>query len=519
MVNRQFLTLQIQLLSLLRSLRPGKKLAIGVLCIAIAGLTLAGGYFIGKSDKGILIVLGALVVLAGIYVAGRPQVGLYLLVAFVYLNLSDIMKANFGIPSIIRPLIGLMLVSVIVTRIIQRKPLIFRGTEFVLLIYGLVIMVSSFGAADRGEANDTLTEWIKNFALLLVIVQLCGDEKIWKRAQWILVLSAAFLALLTCYQTVTGRYENTFWGLAGAPVRQITQGVDSVRSTGPLDDPNFYGQILMMALPIAAYRALTETSRFGRIVGILCTIPIVLAVMFTYSRGASLALIIIAVLIVLERKFNLFAIATGVALLLLVIVPNLPARYTQRLLTLDDIVSQDALMQTDKSFKGRWSEGIAAAQMFLEHPLLGVGPGNYKVHYLDYSYRLGLDDRIETRQAHNYYLELAAEKGIAGILSFVLVIGVVFAGLRRAKQQLKMVERLDLIPWVTALQLGLVSYLLTSLFLHDDYNRYLWLLIAFAVACTVMTEALVRQHHEQIEEFYDDLSSAYTLDVIQAEPV
>ncbi len=112
-----------------------------------------------------------------------------------------------------------------------------------------------------------------------------------------------------------------------------------------------------------------------------------------------------------------------------------------------------------------------------------------------------------------------AEKGIAGILSFVLVIGVVFAGLRRAKQQLKMVERLDLIPWITALQLGLVSYLLTSLFLHDDYNRYLWLLIAFAVACTVMTEALVRQHHEQIEEFYDDLSSAYTLDVIQAEPV
>jgi hypothetical protein len=85
-----------------------------------------------------------------------------------------------------------------------------------------------------------------------------------------------------------------------------------------------------------------------------------------------------------------------------------------------------------------------------------------------------------------------------------------------------MVERTDLIPWVSALQLGLVSYLLTSIFLHGDYSRYLWLLIAFAAACTVMTEALVRQHHAQIEELDDDLSSVYsvyTADTIQTEPV
>jgi hypothetical protein len=99
-----------------------------------------------------VVVLAVLFVLAGLYVASRPEVGLYLLVAFVFLNLSDIMKANFGIPSIIRPLIALMLVSVIVSRIVQRKPLIFRGTEFALLVFGLVILVSSFVAVDRVAA-------------------------------------------------------------------------------------------------------------------------------------------------------------------------------------------------------------------------------------------------------------------------------------------------------------------------------------------------------------------------------
>jgi putative inorganic carbon (hco3(-)) transporter len=521
-VNRSLLPLQIQLASTLRSLRPGRTLAITILTLVSAGITLGGSYLIGSTSLGVGVVLAVLVVLAGIYVASRPEVGLYLLVAFVFLNLSDIMKANFGIPSIIRPLIALMLVSVIVSRIVQRKPLIFRGTEFAILVFGLVILISSFVAVDRVAATDELTEWIKNFALLLIVVQLSGEARVWKRAQWLMVLSAGFLALLTCYQTFTGDYANTFWGLAEAPVHQITQGYSNARATGPLGDPNFYGQILMMAYPMAVYRGLTEKRRFLRILGLLCGILIAAAVIFTYSRGASLSLLVVTTLIILERRFNLYAIATAVALFLLLIVPTLPPRYLERVLTIDDLVSRDAEMQTDKSFKGRWSEGIAAAQMFLDHPVLGVGPGNYPAYYLHYSYRLGLDDRAETRQAHNSFLELAAEKGILGILSYLLVLFVVFTGLRRAKQQLSMVERTDLIPWVSALQLGLVSYLLTSIFLHGDYSRYLWLLIAFAAACTVMTEALVRQHHAQIEELDDDLSSVYsvyTADTIQTEPV
>jgi O-antigen ligase len=93
-----------------------------------------------------------------------------------------------------------------------------------------------------------------------------------------------------------------------------------------------------------------------RIPGLLCATLIAAAVIFTYSRGASLALVVVTILIILERRINLYAIATAVALFLLLIVPTLPPRYLERVLTIDDLVSQNAEMQTDKSFKGRWSE-------------------------------------------------------------------------------------------------------------------------------------------------------------------
>ena len=43
--------------------------------------------------------------------------------------------------------------------------------------------------------------------------------------------------------------------------------------------------------------------------------------------------------------------------------------------------------------------------MFGDYPIFGVGPGNYPLHYLDYSQEIGLDPRLEQREAHSLYLE------------------------------------------------------------------------------------------------------------------
>lgn len=71
----------------------------------------------------------------------------------------------------------------------------------------------------------------------------------------------------------------------------------------------------------------------------------------------------------------------------------------------------------------------AALQMVSERPLLGVGPGTYRLRYGAY---LGLSSWDERAFANNLYFELAATTGIVGLLAFLFVAGAALVPLTRA---------------------------------------------------------------------------------------
>jgi O-antigen ligase len=348
---------------------------------------------------------------------------------------------------------------------------------------------------------------VKDFTILIIIVQLCDKEHHWKRMQWLIILSASFLALLSCYQMLSHNFDNIFYGLANSPVHEITSGFDSPRVSGPLSDPNYYGQILLTALPIAVYRLLTEDDRLRRVLGGVCSLLITAAMIFTYSRGSFIAVVVIGILIARERHFNLVKLTIGFTALLLILTPILPEGYLDRILTLQDVLPSNLSLQSERSFRGRSSEMTVAMKMFIDHPIIGLGLANYESHYLEYSALVGLDDRFEPREAHDLYLEIAAETGILGLLTFLGMLVAVISSLWRAKRRLARIKRADLIPWVSGVEYGLASYLVTSIFLHGSYIRYFWLIIALAVGCAVLVDTLTAQSQQasqtQIEELRD----------------
>ena len=70
----------------------------------------------------------------------------------------------------------------------------------------------------------------------------------------------------------------------------------------------------------------------------------------------------------------------------------------------------------------------AAAKMILDRPVLGVGPGTYRLRYAGY---IGLGpDAVETH-SNNLYLQLAAETGVLGLLAFLCVVALALAPLVR----------------------------------------------------------------------------------------
>ncbi len=473
-----------------------------VLLVALTAIGVAiASYFIGTTTFGFLIVGGVLAVILAGLVMLKPELGVYLLVGFVYLNLSDVLEVSFGFPSVNKWLVGFLFVGTLANRIVvNRRAINFRATEWAMVLFGLTILFSSIDAQDRAVAQSSMLDWVKDFLLLVMFIQVTYNERIWKNLQWTLILSGAFIAGLSAFQMLTGSFDFEFFGLAKVPVHQIVSGFDSARVTGPLDDPNFYAQILLMVLPLAAYRFLSDESALRRTVGGVCTALLAATVIFTYSRGGFLALVIVGVLILIERRLNPYLIGAVGLILVIVGSPLLPDMYLNRLGTLTELFGSRISLQTERSFRGRTSELIIAAQMFLDHPLTGVGVGNYEENYLDYSVLLGLDDRFQNREAHSLYLELAAEQGFLGVITFSAVIGLLFAGMRRAKKNLLEINRKDLLPWIYGIQYGLTSYLITSIFLHSAYARYLWLIIAFAASVTVMANAVVAEHQAKADD-------------------
>ncbi len=68
---------------------------------------------------------------------------------------------------------------------------------------------------------------------------------------------------------------------------------------------------------------------------------------------------------------------------------------------------------------GRMALWGAAARLIAAHPLLGVGPDNFR-HY--YGEELGLEAWDERVQANNVYLEVLTDVGVLGLAAFALVV-------------------------------------------------------------------------------------------------
>lgn len=91
-----------------------------------------------------------------------------------------------------------------------------------------------------------------------------------------------------------------------------------------------------------------------------------------------------------------------------------------------------------------------AYEMFRAHPLLGVGLGNYKVEFLNYKERFVQTERGQnydfymrkTDQAHNDYVQVAAELGTLGIVAVLFaLITLIWCSVQQLKQQTNLFKR------------------------------------------------------------------------------
>jgi len=255
----------------------------------------------------------------------------------------------------------------------------------VLLLFFLVLMVSHVFNGYFGGAVVQLNKFAPVLLAFVVFANgLDSRERILKTMA-MFSLCAAILSIHGIEQVQLG----TGWTGIG-----LSQGT-RIQYVGIFNDPNDLGMLFVACVPMAAYLG----SRGGlmglrRLFWWIVTGVLVYGIYLTDSRGSLLGLLVVLGLYVWQTRGVFVAgmlgtMAVGVLL-------ALPSRFNEI-----DVEEASAQGRVDS-----WYEGV---QMFIGHPIFGVGPDMYSdYHHLT---------------AHNSFVLVMAETGIVGYtlwLAFIL---------------------------------------------------------------------------------------------------
>jgi putative inorganic carbon (HCO3(-)) transporter len=366
----------------------------------------------------------------------------------------------------------------------------FIRASAVIGVYGLVLLASSFVADDRDVTFAVVTEFVQVALVVAALVVLVRDRDGLRAAVWGIVLAGGGVAAISVVQYVTGSYGSSFFGLAHAARMNIVGEIDDFRIAGTLEDPNFFAQMMVVVVPLGIERARNEHHTGARALAAVCASLAGLAMLFTSSRGGLIGLavgVLLALRLAGATWWSLAAVAVAGAIAGVVLFPNAARRVAE----LQDISEVSSSESADPALRGRTSEMLAAVLMFRDRPVLGVGAGNYPHRYAEYALPLGLDTR-EERSAHSMPLNVAAETGVVGVVSFGAVLGLAGARLGTARRRLVQAGFGTDAELVAALRIGFVVFLVCSLPLHLSYPRMVWVLVALALASTSVAAAAIR---------------------------
>jgi O-antigen ligase len=191
------------------------------------------------------------------------------------------------------------------------------------------------------------------------------------------------------------------------------------RASGLVGNANVLALIVTMSIPLTAYFCWGR-SRITSLLFLSWVTLGTVTIIFSFSRSGLIVFGLALVLIFLKQyklKNHLKLVVSAVTLAGLVLW-SAPPDYYERISSLQGSWES----QGDTVFRRmEWTE--VSIKMGLEHPWLGVGPGNWG-NALESRYGTQVDEIAlkGATVAHNTYAEILAELGIVGILIFMALI-------------------------------------------------------------------------------------------------
>jgi len=350
----------------------------------------------------------------------------------------------------------------------ERKPIPRTWT-----VIGLALLVADFTLTTVLAHNPSDAwgkwEWVTKILLMTLVTMTLFQDR--ERLRWLYMLTALSLG---------------FYGLKGGVWVLRTGGGERVY--GPdmsfFGDNNTLGLALCMILPMLLYLSREESRLWLKNILRLTFFFTIIAIVFTYSRGAFLGLVIILGVLIWRSPWRLrFAMALLVGAL--IAIPFLPDRLSERI---GSISEQESAETRDTSVQGRFEAWGTAWNIALEHPLTGAG---FRALWNeDIWLRYFGSEFLQVRDTHSLYFELLSEHGFLGLGLYLMVLVSTLVTLSRLRRLWRgHPEYGYLANYAEMTQLCLYPFLVAGAFLTVAYFD----LYFYFVASSVMLRSLSEQ--------------------------
>ncbi|MCW2924867.1 MAG: O-antigen ligase family protein [Thermoleophilia bacterium] len=357
-----------------------------------------------------------------------------------------------------------------------------------------VIVAAMTGFVAVGIASGS---WAANEAQVRTLSQRLVTEVLIFLAIGVFLLHRRQFHALATTVLVAGVLSTLYGMLSGAE--------EFGRSIGTFTDPNEYASAMVASIGLGFGAMGAARTRLGTAA---CAAGMALCsygVLTSQSRGGLLALVVVAGVVVLSSRGRERVRMMGASFVLLATLSLVLVATPTGQASLSRITTGDS--------SGRADLWRIAGLMFKAEPVHGVGLGNFPAESTRYvdgkTQHTELFQNGAPRTTHNSYLEIAAELGVLGLITFGTFAGgavlLAMRGLRRARRLGDEVT-IHLGRGVVAATLGMLA---TCIFLSNHYGELLWTLLATCVAYGAFVE---RQLRLQIT-----LEAAH--DVVEALPI
>ncbi len=306
----------------------------------------------------------------------------------------------------------------------------------VLIVLWVYYLITTTQALNPEGAWYEFNRVTKMIIMALVTLSLCLSRSRFVMLTYVVALSLGLLGFKGAIFSILSGGKSLVWG----PQQSF------------IADNNNFALALNMILPILFYLAKNARNTYVKAALYGLFVTCIISIIFTYSRGGFLGLLVVLLLLAWhsKQKLKLIPAIGAIAVVALFFIPE---EYKNRISTIENY-------NEDRSLLGRFNSWQFAVNLAKDRPLLGGGFRSFTPEiFTNYA-----PDPNDFHDAHSIYFEVLGEHGFLALFLFLTIFATAFFYLYKTRE---LVRHFPAYSWAVdysrMLEIGLVGYLVCGL--------------------------------------------------------